>query len=611
MTLEQFWIILVKRWPLIIICFLVVGAGTYAGSRLVTPLYQSTTLVLVALQGQNQADDITVSAQMAQTESQLVVSSQVLQVVASHYKGLSADQLTREVTASARLNTQLFEVDVQDPDPARAAALANDVATTLISQQLALSQQNYGQAIQQVQDDLKNTQQQIGSVTTQLGQLQAKLNNILAARQAADLQAAKFNQAAPRQDPQLIDQEATLQAQINVLQTQLNNLQQHNMERQTVLAQQQLMEAQNSNFLRVVQTAQAGHAPVSPQILLNTAAGLLFGLLLGMLLAFLLEQVDTRVRTSEAVTQVLDWPVLAVVWQQNPRKEAPLNPPNQSANAAAYGILRTNIGFSALDKPLRSLVVTSALPHEGKSVVAANLAICMARAGKSVLLIDADLHHPSQHTLFKMSPEKMGLSNAVLALSHADLNKPWTPSGSQFHNQRLQPQNSVTNDGLSLDPYVHASGILNLWIMPTGPLPPNPSEFLDSKAMQRFLAVIAKCGVEVIVFDTPPLLGLPDARILASKVDGTFAVVDMTRATRGKLKQLKGVLAHPGVNVLGCVANKYHHSRSDPNYSYNYQTSGQQQDNEEWSRERQFTTLPDPVRSPVSSSSFERGKKAR
>ncbi|MDQ2716878.1 MAG: Wzz/FepE/Etk N-terminal domain-containing protein, partial [Chloroflexota bacterium] len=402
MTLEQFWIILVKRWPLIVSCFLVVGVGTYAGSKLVTPLYQSTTLIQVALQGQNQSDSFTVSTQLAQTESQLVVSSQVLQAVASHYKGLTSDQLAKEVTSSVRLNTQLFEIDVQDPGPTRAAALANDIATTLISQQLAISQQNYGSAIQQVQDDLKNTQQQIGSLTTQLGQLQARLNNILEARQAADLQAVKFNRSLPAQDSQWTTQEATLQAQIDVLQTQLNNLQQHSTDRRAVLAQLQLTATQNSNFLRVVQAAQPGSAPVSPHILLNTVAGLLVGLLAGILLALLLDQVDTRVRTSEAITQLLDWPVLAVVWQQNPRKEALVNPPNQSANAASYGILRTNIGFSAIDKPLRSLVVTSALQHEGKSMVAANLAISMARAGKSVLLIDADLSQPSQHTLFNM-----------------------------------------------------------------------------------------------------------------------------------------------------------------------------------------------------------------
>src|SRR5205823_5010053 len=150
----------------------------------------------------------------------------------------------------------------------------------------------------------------------------------------------------------------------------------------------------------------------SPQVLLNTSAGLLVGMLLGSLLAILFEQLDTRVRTSEVIIQMLNWPVLASIWYQDSKKETLVNPPQQSGNVESYGILRTNIGYSAIDKPLQSLVVTSALPRDGKSVVAANLAIFMAMAGKQTLLIDADLRRPTQHTLFNLPAESMGMSNA-------------------------------------------------------------------------------------------------------------------------------------------------------------------------------------------------------
>src|SRR2546430_11012905 len=134
MTLERFWTILVKRWMLIVICFLVVGIGTYTGSKLITPLYQSTILVQVALQAQNQSDvnSLLASDQLVQTESQLAVSNPVLQAVASHYKGLTSDHLTIEETSTARLNTQLIEIDAQNPSPTRAAALANDILPRLI-----------------------------------------------------------------------------------------------------------------------------------------------------------------------------------------------------------------------------------------------------------------------------------------------------------------------------------------------------------------------------------------------------------------------------------------------------------------------------------------------
>ena len=598
MTIEQFWIILVKRWMVIVICFLAVGIGTYTGTKLITPIYQSTTLVQVALQAQNPSDvnSLLASNQLVQTESLLAVSNPVLVEVASHYKGLTADHLAKQVTSTVRLNTQLFEVDVQDPSPTQAAALANDIAATLITQQFKASQQIYTTAIQQIQTDLNNTQQHIGSNTTKLGQLEAQ--------KAAD----SLNQALQR-DPQFLEQEATLQTRINALHTELNSLQQHYNDRQTVLAQLQLTEAQNSNFLRVVQAAVPGKAPVSPQVLFNTAAGLVIGMLLGILIAILFEQLDTRVRTPEGIAEVLDWPVLATVWQQDARKDVLINPPDQSANVECYRILRTNIGFSTIDKSLHSLMVTSALPRDGKSMIAANLAIIMARAGKQTLLIDADLHRPTQHKLFNLLPDGMGLSNALLAFSLPGLSTPTASTDPHFENPALQAPNGVPAGSVSLRPFVHAVGIPNLWIMPSGPLPPNPSEFLDSKAMQRFLAALANCGVEMVIFDSPPLLGLSDASILASKVDGAIAVVDMTRATKGKLKLLKAALAQTSVNVLGCVANKHRRCRADPAYSYYYYQMEEQKGGPESRRNGQISPIPGAPLSPMSAMPLEQGKK--
>jgi len=107
-------------------------------------------------------------------------------------------------------------------------------------------------------------------------------------------------------------------------------------------------------------------------------------------------------------------------------------------------------------------------------------------------------------------------------------------------------------------------------VMPTGPLPPNPAELLDSKAMEHFLTALAGSGVEVIIFDTPPLLGLSDANILAPKVDGVLMVVDITNANKKNLKRAKAHLAQSESRVLGCVVNKQRQSRGDSAYSYYY-----------------------------------------
>lgn len=557
MTLEQYWTVLIKHWKLIVICCLLVGIGTFAGSKLTKPLYQSSVLVQVVIRSSNnnQADynNLMASDQLVQTEATLAISDPVLREVASHFPGVTASQLTKEVSTAPRSNTQLFEIDVVDPNSSQAARLANDIATTLIKQQLQVIQQNNAQAQQQLQQNIDLTSQQINTITTQISTLQEKGKN---------------------------------QGQIALLQAQLSGLQLHYSQWQSALAQLELTQAQSGNPLQVVQPAQPASSSTQPSTLLTTGGGLLVGLLLGVLLALLYERLDTRVRTQEEITQLLGWSVLSTIWRARyltPRDV--INPTGN--NVEAFRILRTSIGFASIDKPVRSLLVTSALPGEGKSSIAANLAIFMAKTGKTTLLIDADLRRPTQHVLFNLSPDKAGLSNAVLAFSMSGV--PNTPSMSGVlgvshtpdlyqHSGRAsttqRPDISIPTSQ-SLEPFVHSVGIPNLWVMPSGPLPPNPSEFLESKVMQRFLPVIANCGIEVVIFDTAPLLGLSDASILASKVDAALVVVDTMQSTKGKLRQMKAALTQTNVHVLGCVANKLKHKRNDSAYYYDQRPQDQ------------------------------------
>ncbi len=526
MAFRQCWSITKKQWKLIVTCFIIAGLSAFVISKLITPVYQSTVLVMVTVRSANNQSDyssLLASDQLVQTEAQLAISDPVLREVASHYPGVTVDQLNRQVTSTIKLNTQLFEIDVQDPIPARAAALANDIATTLLRQQLQVTQQDDIRSQQQIQQDIDTTRLQIAGVTTQITTLQG--------------QGGKPQQVA-------------------ILQAQLTGLQQHYSQWQNALAQLELAEAQNSNFLRIAQPAQPSNAPMRPQVLLNTGVGLLAGLLLGMLLAVFFEQLDTRVRTPEAVARLLDCSVLATIWLENSAKETLVNPQEQSANVEAYHILRTNIGLCHIDKSLRSLVVTSALPLEGKSTIAANLAIFMAKAGKETLLIDANLRHPSLHQQFGIPADKMGLSNAVLASSQRQFSSPLS----------LASSGSSLASVLSLEPYTYAVGVPNLRVMPSGPLPPNPPDLLASKAMERFFLALAQRRAEVIIIDTPPLLGLSDTCIFSSKVDGTLLVTDITRATKGSLEHARTILAQTGTCVLGCVVNKERQQRRRKGY---------------------------------------------
>lgn len=452
MTLEQYWTTLVKRWRLIVICSLLVGVGAAVGSKLMRPLYQSAAQVQVAVgAGGNIATEASLLAsnELVQTEAVLATSDSVLREVASHYKGLTAGQLAAEATSTYKLGTQLFEIDVVDPNPKRAAALANDIERTLARQQLDTTQQ--------------------------------------------------------------------------------------------------------SNLL-LVQAAQPNPTPVQPNLRLNTLIGFVTGLLLGCLSAALLELLDKRVRAPEALTKLLNWPVLATIWQESSQKEDAFHPTEHERNCESYSILRTGIKFATVNKPLRSLMVTSASPGEGKSMIASNLAICMAKAGKNTLLIDADLHHPTLHEKFSLPADKMGLSNAVLALSMPTAMQ--VPTQLPFSStSQFQPVDIPTAPQFSLEPYAHAVDIPNLWVMPSGPLPPHPSELLDSKAMERLFEVLASCDFDMAIFDTPHLLGLSDARILASRVDGVLVVVDVARDQKKALEQVKALLAFSGAYVPGCVVN--------------------------------------------------------
>jgi tyrosine-protein kinase len=162
----------------------------------------------------------------------------------------------------------------------------------------------------------------------------------------------------------------------------------------------------------------------------------------------------------------------------------------------------------------------------------------------------------------------MGLSDAILTASTPEA------SGRRARAQFLTPLSQGSTLGLpraprfSIDSFVHDSGIANLRIMPAGTLPPNPLELLESRAIQRLFIALEQSDADMIIFDAPPLLLLPDAGILSGRVDGTLLVVNADRARRGELKQLKATLMQTGAHVLGCVMNKMRPGSYETSYAY-------------------------------------------
>jgi capsular exopolysaccharide synthesis family protein len=192
--------------------------------------------------------------------------------------------------------------------------------------------------------------------------------------------------------------------------------------------------------------------------------------------------------------------------------------------AEAYRTLRTNVEFSAVDRPIKTLLVTSAVPGEGKTVTAANLAVVFAQAGRRVLLVDADLRKPGVHIIFDL-PNAHGLTTLL------------------------------RDPSVSLDSIVQSTEQENLRILTTGPLPPNPAELAGSKRMRTVVDVLT--GAEdLVIFDSPPLQAVTDAAILGSFLDATVFVIDAQRSRRRVIRSAREALAKAGANVLGAVLNR-------------------------------------------------------
>jgi capsular exopolysaccharide synthesis family protein len=191
----------------------------------------------------------------------------------------------------------------------------------------------------------------------------------------------------------------------------------------------------------------------------------------------------------------------------------------RSPASEAYRALRTNLSFYSLDKPVRTLVVTSPSPDDGKSLTAANLAVTMAQGGMRTILVDCDLRRPSLHTFFDLNNEP-GLTNLVL-----------DETG---------------------EPPLRMTGVDNLWLLPSGPKPPNPADLLGSKRMDQIVATLLNMA-DVVIFDAPPVLAVTDAAVLGSKLDGALLVVNSGKTRRDHAARAKEVLEKARTRIIGAT----------------------------------------------------------
>ncbi|WP_114424550.1 polysaccharide biosynthesis tyrosine autokinase [Nocardioides houyundeii] len=288
----------------------------------------------------------------------------------------------------------------------------------------------------------------------------------------------------------------------------------------------------------IVDNAQESDIPVSPQPVRNLGLAAVLGLLLGLGLAVVRELLDTSVTSSDDVNAVTDAPILGNIFNDAAAKRPPAKELAEATPwAEAFRVLRTNMQYVQVDHDQKLIVVTSSLPGEGKTTTAAALAISMAQADHRVALVEADLRRP-------LLARRLELDGAV-------------------------GTTSVLIGKLSLEDALQPYPGTDLQVLACGPVPPNPSELLQSAAMEKLL-VDLRSRFDIVILDAPPLLPVTDAALLATQADGAVVVVRHGKTTKDQLSHAVERLDAVDAKTLGVVVNMAPQKKSNSSYGYGY-----------------------------------------
>ncbi len=292
--------------------------------------------------------------------------------------------------------------------------------------------------------------------------------------------------------------------------------------------------------LHVTDPPEFNSSAVSPDWLLNMLAGGLIGLLLGVALAVTRELLDRTVRTADHIAEVTDAPVLASIGFDNDIRSSPLltDLGGFAARTEAFRLLRTNLQFIDLDQRARVLVVTSAVPGEGKTMTSTNLAVALAQTGRTVLIIDADLRRPRVASTLGVDPA-IGLTTALVGKTQIE-------DAIQVHE---------------------ASG---LHVLASGAKPPNPTEILQSRVTHDLIRRLRQ-SYDMIIIDAPPLLPVADASVLTNLADGSILIVRHGQTTRDQVNEAVNRINQVGGRLYGVVVNMVAKRAIGSYYYYYYE----------------------------------------
>ena len=289
-----------------------------------------------------------------------------------------------------------------------------------------------------------------------------------------------------------------------------------------------LMEEFMFSSVVVISPANTPTIPVKPHKVLNTALAFMLAIILSVVLAVILERLDNTLKTAEDVVNELNTPLLGII-PAHPERIQRIHPclitvqKPHSVSSEAFRTLRTNLGFAGIERPFRSILVTSPQALDGKSTVIANLAVVMAQAGHKVLLVDCDLRKPQQHKLFDL-PNQTGFTTCLA--------------------RKLIFSAAATKIEQN-----------NLWVLPSGPIPPNPAELLNSSRVQMMWNQLLQ-EYDYVLIDSSPVLAVTDPTILSTQADAVIMVVRSEFTRIEAALQAREQLARADARLLGVILNQ-------------------------------------------------------
>jgi capsular exopolysaccharide synthesis family protein len=498
LSLEQVLGVLRRRAGWILLCFVLVAGAAYGFSKHQTKKYTATASLVFSNNQQAQQvaglPAVGSSSQLAQqnTNLKLVQLGDMAEKTAGLLgQGLTKAEVSADLSVSAQAESNIVNVAATATSPALAAGIANTYTEQFVKEQQNSNHAYYASALR--------------LVNKQLAALSAK-------------------ERAGTAGLALQDRAQSL----------------------SVLA-----ELRNGN-VQVAQAATVPTSPSSPKVSRNTALGAVLGLLLGLGVAFLLERFDRRIREPRDLEAIYGLPLLGVVPEsdalaRSARRKGDSGGAIPASEAEAFHLIRAHLRYFNVDKELRTLLVASAAPGDGKTTIARHLAVAAARMGSRVLLLEADLRRPTLAQQLGI-PAGRGLSDVLIGA---------VPLTDAIQTMELE---AASNDR----PKGHAFDVL----VAGAALPPNPGELTESRAMGVLLEQ-TRSIFDLVVIDTPPLTAVSDAFPLLKKVDGVIIVGRVGRNRRDVAERLHETLAGAGAPLLGVIANGFKAGRRG-SYGYGY-----------------------------------------